>query len=94
MAYVNKTTPRTTGLIARPEHSDLSGIFDDIVNGVKSAGQSAINFYNSAQQAKGAAGAYSAMTPPPAPAAGGGISTQTLLLLGAAGLGLYFITKK
>ena len=94
MAYVNKTTPRTTGLIARPEHSDLSGILDDIISGVKSAGNSALNFYNSAQQAKGAAGAYQSMTPPPTAASGGGISTQTVLLLGGAAVGLYFILKK
>lgn len=97
MAYVNSSPRRVDTLIARPEHSDLSGVLDDIINGVKSAGSAALNFYNSAQQAQGAQSAYQSMTPPPvaAPSAGiGGISTTTILLVGGGALGLYFLLKK
>lgn len=97
MSYYNRPTPRTMGLRTSPIQSDLSGILDDIINGVKSAGKAALNFYGSAQQAQGAQQAYQNMTPattyPPA-SGGGGISTTTLLLLGGGAVGLYFLLKK
>lgn len=94
MSYVPKSTPRTANLVGRAQHSDLSGILDDILSGVKSAGSSALNFYNSAQQAQGAQQAYQSMQPAQVAPSGGGISTQTVLLVGVGAVGLYFLLKK
>lgn len=94
MAYVPKPDIRFSNLIARQNHSDLSGVLDDILNGVKSAGKAALNFYNSAQQAQGAQQAYQSMTPATTTPSAGGISTKTVVILGGAAVGLYFLLKK
>ncbi len=89
MAYTKKNT-----LISRRGYSGLSGFFDTVGDALKGA----LTFYGDSRAAQGAASATTAITPagtpvvvPPAP----GISTTTLVVGGAAVLGVgYLLLRK
>jgi hypothetical protein len=96
MSYHKKTT-----VIARRGYSSpspMGGLWDDIKSGVKGAVSGAVSFYGQSQQSQGAAAALEAqnqaMAAQLAARSSPGLSTNTLLLAGGAGLALVLLLRK
>lgn len=84
MAYMSNR------LIARPAYSGLSGVWDSIKDNLGKA----VDYYGQAEQAKGAAAALSTQQQAAFYASqNSGPSMGTIVLLGAAGVGLLLILK-
>lgn len=86
MPYIGKNT-----LIARPMSTPLSGAWDVL----ESIGKGALNVFQSGEQAKGAAAVLQAQqAAQQAQMQDSGISTGTLLMIGALGIGAVLLLKK
>lgn len=80
-------------MISRPGPSDMSGVWDKLWSGLENGAKSALNFYNQAQQNKGAAQATAPVVYAPAQSAGMS-TTEKLALAGGGALLLVVLLRR